>query len=60
MAVNIRKSKGHKCLSCEGNGGVFYDLGFGKKDKKVITLCDTCMHQLLQKMIIAGGKHEVH
>ena len=63
MAVNIRKSKKRKCESCESNGGVFYDIGIGpqKGTKQIITLCDACMHSLLQKLLIVGSEHnEVH
>ena len=63
MAVNIRKSKKNKCESCESNGGIFYDVGIGpqKGEKKITTLCDTCMHSLLQKLLIVGSKHnEIH
>lgn len=51
--VKIRKSKGRYCNSCGSNGGRFYDIGIGKKDRMSVTaLCDTCMHVLLQKLTI--------
>ena len=58
MAVNIRKSSKRKCNSCASNGAMFYDIGIGpiKGAKQVTTLCSTCMHQLLQKLIIVGSE----
>lgn len=59
MAVKIRRSKEKFCESCESNGGKFYDIGIGPKkgDMRLLTLCDACMHQLLQKLIIVGSEH---
>lgn len=56
MAVRIRSSKKKVCNSCESNGGKFWDIGIGPQDvvPHVTTLCDTCMHTLLQKLIIVG------
>ena len=55
--VKIRHSKDVGCNSCESNGGKFYDVGIGPKGRMSITrLCDTCMHQLLQKLIIVGSE----
>lgn len=56
MAVKIRKSKTKLCESCKGNSGKYYDIGIGPKkgDIQLVTLCDACMHQLLQKLIIVG------
>ena len=58
--VKIRFSKQRKCTSCESNGGKFYDLGFGIRNGKltIICLCDTCMHELLQKMVVMGGRKD--
>lgn len=60
MAVKIRKSKQKLCESCESNGGKFYDIGIGpqKGSIKLTTLCDACMHSLLQKLIIVGSDKE--
>ena len=62
--VKIRQSKEKFCDSCESNGGKFYDIGIGlRKDGiRLVTLCDTCMHTLLQKLIIVGKdfNNEVH
>ena len=59
MAVKIRKAKRSEiCNACLKNEGTFYDLGFGHKSSRiVITLCDGCMHMLLQKLIIMGSKY---
>ena len=59
MAVKIRKSKENFCKSCESRNGKFYDIGIGpkKKDMRLVTLCDTCMHELLQKLIIIGSEY---
>lgn len=64
MAIKIRNTKDSHpvCNSCNGNGAKFYDIGIGpiKGTKQVTTLCDECMHTLLQKLIIVGSKkHEV-
>lgn len=62
MAVRIRKSKTtgneRKCDSCRSNGTKLFDIGIGPQDVEphVIRLCDHCMHTLLTKMIIVGGK----
>lgn len=57
MAVNIRKAKlGKECTSCKSNGTKLFDVGFGGEEKVIVTLCNTCMHNLLQKLIIVGGK----
>lgn len=59
MAVNIRKSKKKSCDSCRSNGCIFYDIGIGPigGKKQITTLCDTCMHSLLQKLIIVGREY---
>ena len=57
MAVRIRKSNKKLCKSCKSNGGKFYDVGIGfhvGEEPEIITLCDTCMHELLQKIIVVG------
>lgn len=51
--VKIRKSKRKLCDSCKSNGGRFYDIGIGQKDKmSVTTLCGTCIGVLLQKLTV--------
>lgn len=58
MAVNIRKAKlAKECTSCQSNGCKLFEIGFGGKHKTVVTLCNTCMHTLLQKMIIVGTQN---
>ena len=57
MAVNIRKAKEKyvNCTSCGTKQANFYDIGIGPSNHKVVvTLCDGCMHTLLQKLIIVG------
>ena len=57
MAVNIRKAKEKhvSCTSCGTRQANFYDIGIGPSNHKVVvTLCDECMHTLLQKLIIVG------
>ena len=57
MAVNIRKAKEKyvNCTSCGAKQANFYDVGIGPSNHKVVvTLCDGCMHSLLQKLIIVG------
>lgn len=62
MAIKIRHTKDSHpvCNSCKSNGAKFYDIGIGpiKGTKQVTTLCDTCMHTLLQKLIIVGSDKE--
>ena len=57
MAVNIRKAKEKhaSCTSCGAKQANLYDIGIGPSNNKVVvTLCDGCMHSLLQKLIIIG------
>lgn len=55
MAVKIRNSNIRCCDSCKSDEGKFYDIGFGNKNNmNITTLCDECMHTLLQKLIIVG------
>lgn len=62
MAVKIRSSKDMVCDSCgkskRNNKSLeLFDVGIiNCSQARIITLCDECMHTLLQKLIIVGRK----
>lgn len=57
MAVKIRRSKSKFCNSCSSNGGKFYDIGIGRKDRMSVTvLCGTCMSSLLHKLTVVESE----
>lgn len=62
MAVKLRKAKTTKHKFCHGcgsnNAKAYFEIGIGSSDNLgVTTLCSGCMHELLQKMIKIGAKH---
>jgi hypothetical protein len=64
MAIKIRKSKSQSRF-CEGcpdkrnvDGVDIYEIYIGNgRQGHIHKLCTDCMHELLQKMIIIGAKH---
>lgn len=57
--IRIRKSKDRLCNSCGSNGGRFYDIGIGKKNRMSVTvLCSTCMYTLLEKLTVIESEKE--
>lgn len=55
MAVKIRKRKVvNVCHNCKAEDKPTFDLKIGEH---VHELCAGCMHELLQKLIIAGQKY---
>lgn len=61
MAIKIRQSKNKYCEACSSkqnvNEGV-YDIFIGKGNTgNIHSLCVSCMHELLQKMIVVGRRH---
>ena len=66
MAIKIQKSKSNhnECNACgnTNSDATIFDIYIGKENQGTIhRLCDACMHELLQKMIIIGSKYnELH
>lgn len=64
MAIKMKKNKDKiSCDACKrriDEGAILFDIYIGHETHgHITTLCDGCMHELLQKLIKMGQKHEV-
>ena len=57
--LNIKDESEKLCNSCRPHKkGPFDEIGFGSKTNiQIVRLCESCMHETLQKLIYLGTKH---